>query len=56
MAADFLLMSAPVVSIRGKVVNGMTGQTANSATVAAFWTNYVEGGGIPALIATGSII
>jgi hypothetical protein len=53
MAADFLLISAPVVSIRGKVVNGMTGQTANSATVAAFWTNYVEGGGIPALIVVG---
>ena len=32
MAADFLLVSAPVVSIRGKVVNGMTGQTASSAT------------------------
>jgi hypothetical protein len=53
IAADFLLISAPVVSIRGKVVNGMTGQTANSATVAAFWTNYVEGGGIPGLIAVG---
>ena len=54
IAADFLLISAPVVSIHGKVVNGMTGQTANSATVAAFWTNYVEGGGIPALLARGS--
>jgi hypothetical protein len=53
IAADFLLISAPVVSIRGKVVNGMTGQTANGATVAAFWTNYVEGGGIPALIVVG---
>lgn len=53
MAADFLLISAPVVSIRGKVVNGMTGQTANNATVTAFWTNYVEGGGIPALLALG---
>jgi hypothetical protein len=53
MAADFLLMSAPVVFIRGKVVNGMTGQTASSTTVAAFWTNYVEGGSIPALNATG---
>ena len=53
MAADFLLISAPVVSIRGKVVNGITGRTANSATVAAFWTNYVEGGGIPALLAVG---
>jgi hypothetical protein len=53
MAADFLLISAPVVSIRGKVVNGMTGQTASGATVAAFWTNYLEGGSIPALLALG---
>jgi hypothetical protein len=54
MAADFLLMSAPVVSIHGRVINGMTGQATSSATVAAFWTNYVEGGGIPALLAQGS--
>jgi hypothetical protein len=53
MAADFLLVSAPVVSIRGKVVNGTTGQMASNTTVAAFWTNYVEGGGIPGLIAVG---
>lgn len=53
MAADFLLISTPVVSIHGQVVNGTTGRTANSATVAAFWTNYVEGGGIPALLALG---
>jgi hypothetical protein len=53
MAADFLLISAPVVSIHGKVVNGMTGQTASGATVAAFWTNYIEGGSIPALLALG---
>lgn len=53
MAADFLLISTPVVSIRGKVVNGITGQTVSSATVAAFWTSYLEGGGIPALLALG---
>ncbi|MCU1221892.1 MAG: hypothetical protein JWN42_3089 [Candidatus Angelobacter sp.] len=53
MAADFLLISAPVVSIRGKVVNGITARATNSATVAAFWTNYAEGGGIPALLALG---
>jgi len=53
MAADFLLISAPMVSIRGKVVNGITGQMASNTTVAAFWTNYVEGGGIPGLIAVG---
>ncbi|MCU1331541.1 MAG: hypothetical protein JWM08_533 [Candidatus Angelobacter sp.] len=53
MAADFLLISAAVVSIRGKVVNGITARATNSATVAAFWTNYAEGGGIPALLALG---
>ncbi|MGC2744786.1 MAG: hypothetical protein WA672_16545 [Candidatus Angelobacter sp.] len=53
MATDFLLVSAPVVSIRGKVINGMTGQAASSATVAAYWTNYVDGGGIPALLVLG---
>ena len=56
MAADFLLISAPVVSIRGKVTNGMTGQTANSASVAAFWTTYIEGDGIPGLVSAGWII
>ena len=53
IAADFLLISAPVVFIRGKVINGMTGQAASSATVAAYWTNCVDEGGIPALLATG---
>ena len=45
---NFLLISAPVVSIRGKVINGMTGRPARSASVAAFWTPYMEGDGIPA--------
>ncbi len=48
IAANFLLISAPVVSIRGKVVNGMTGGPAPSASVAAFWTPYMQGDGIPA--------
>ncbi len=47
-AANFLLISAPVVSIRGKVLNGMTGRPVVSASVAAFWTPYMEGDGIPA--------
>jgi hypothetical protein len=45
---NFLLISAPVVSIRGRVLNGMTGRPAPSASVAAFWTPYMEGDGIPA--------
>jgi hypothetical protein len=48
IAANFLLISAPVVSIRGTVINGMTGRPAPSASVAAFWTPYMEGAGIPA--------
>jgi hypothetical protein len=46
--ANFLLISAPVVSIRGRVLNGMTGRPAPSASVAAFWTPHMEGDGIPA--------
>jgi hypothetical protein len=52
MAANFLLISAPVVSIRGKVINGMTGQPPKGASVAAFWTTYMEGDGIPALVSS----
>jgi hypothetical protein len=48
IAANFLLISAPVVSIRGTVLNGMTGRPTPSASVAAFWTPYMEGDGIPA--------
>ena len=47
IAADFLLVSAPVVAIRGKITNGMTGQPPKSASVSAFWTTYMEGDGIP---------
>jgi protocatechuate 3,4-dioxygenase beta subunit len=45
---NFLLISAPVVSIRGTVINGMTGRAAPSASVAAFWTPYMAGDAIPA--------
>ena len=52
IAADFLLVSAPVVSIRGKITNGMTGQPPKSASVSAFWTPYMEGDGIPGMISS----
>ncbi len=48
VAANFLLISAPVVSIRGRVTNGMTGAPAEKAAVSAYWTPYMEGDGIPA--------
>lgn len=50
VAANFLLISAPVVSIRGRVTNGMTGQPPKGASVAAFWTPYMEGEGMPARV------
>jgi hypothetical protein len=48
MAANFLLVSAPVVSIRGKVINGLTGGPPKDASVSAFWTMYMDGEGLPA--------
>ena len=48
VAANFLLISAPVVSIRGRVSNGMTGEPAGNAAVSAYWTTYMEGDGLPA--------
>ena len=50
MAANFLLISAPVVSIRGRVTNGMTGRPAGTASVSAYWTAYMEGDGLPARV------
>jgi hypothetical protein len=50
MAANFLLISAPVVSIRGRVTNGMTGQPPKGASVSAFWTTYMEADGLPAQV------
>ncbi len=46
MEADFIFVSAPVVSIKGRVVNGMSGAPAARAIVAAYWTDYVEGEGL----------
>jgi hypothetical protein len=50
VASNFLLISAPVVSIRGKVVNGLTGGPPAGASVWAFWTAYMEGEGLPAQV------
>jgi hypothetical protein len=50
MAADFLMISAPVVSIRGRVVNGMTGRPPKGASVSAYWTTYMEENGLQALV------
>ena len=50
LAANFVFISTPVVSIKGRVTNGMTGAPAEKAVVAAFWTQYVEGEGIPARV------
>jgi hypothetical protein len=46
--ADFILMSTLVVSIRGRVTNGMTGDVASHPAISAFWSTYMEGDGIPA--------
>ena len=50
VAADFIMISAPVVSISGRVTNGMTGAPAGTAVVSAYWTPYMEAAGIPARI------
>jgi len=50
LAANFLMVSAPLVSIRGKVINGLTGGPPAGASVAAFWTTYVQGEGMPAQV------
>jgi hypothetical protein len=52
VAADFIMISAPVVSISGRVTNGMTGAPAGTAVVSAYWTPYMETEGIPARIST----
>jgi hypothetical protein len=52
VATNFLLISAPVVSIRGKVINGLTGGPPAGASVAAFWTAYMEGEGQPAQVSS----
>jgi protocatechuate 3,4-dioxygenase beta subunit len=48
--ANFIFISAPVVSISGRVINGMTGAPAGNASVSAFWSEYMQGDGIPARV------
>jgi hypothetical protein len=48
--ADFIMFSAPVVSISGRATNGMTGAPAGTAQVSAYWTPYIEAEGIPARV------
>jgi hypothetical protein len=51
-AANFLMFSAPVVSIRGRVINGLTGRPPAGASVSAFWTTYMEGDGLPGRVSS----
>jgi len=52
-AANFLFITAPVVSITGRITNGMTGGPApGTASVAAFWSEYMQGDGIPARVSS----
>jgi len=48
--ANFVFVSAPLVSITGRITNGITGAPAGSASVAAYWTEYMEGDGLPARV------
>lgn len=50
-SANFIFISAPVVSITGRVTNGITGAPASAASVSAFWSEYMLGDGIPARVA-----
>ncbi len=49
-SANFIFISAPVVSVTGRVTNGFTGAPAVTASVAAFWSEYMQGDGIPGRI------
>jgi hypothetical protein len=48
--ANFVFTSMPLVSITGRVTNGMTGGPAGSASVAAYWTEYMDSDGLPARV------
>ncbi|HEX4603889.1 MAG TPA: carboxypeptidase-like regulatory domain-containing protein, partial [Candidatus Angelobacter sp.] len=50
VAANFVLISTPVVSIRGRVTNGINGAPAGTASVSAYWTPYMESDGMPARV------
>ncbi len=43
--ADFVLSSMPSVSVKGVVLNGVTGERVNNASVAAYWTDIFGGAG-----------
>ncbi|HMC32365.1 MAG TPA: carboxypeptidase-like regulatory domain-containing protein, partial [Candidatus Angelobacter sp.] len=49
-SANFIFISAPVVAISGRVTNGMTGGPAGTASVSAYWTEYMQGEGLPARV------
>jgi len=49
-SANFIFITAPVVSITGRVTNGMTGAPAPTASVSAFWSEYMLGDGVPARV------
>lgn len=51
-AANFVMITAPVVSIQGRVTNGMTGAPAVKASISAYWTPYMEGDGLPARVSS----
>jgi hypothetical protein len=40
---DFVFLSAPSVSVEGKVVNGITGEPAKNPSVAAYWGDRITG-------------
>ena len=48
--ASFVFFTMPRVSIKGRVVNGLTGQPVAGAEVSAYWTEYLESAGVPAKI------
>ncbi len=43
--ADFVFFSTPSVSVKGVVLNGVTGERVNNAAVAAYWTDIFGGAG-----------
>lgn len=47
--ADFIFFSTPSVSIKGVVINGVTGERVKNASVTAYWTDFLgSAGGLPA--------
>lgn len=48
--ADFIMFTMPSVSIKGKVINGLTGEAAEGAEVVATWTEYITGEGVTATV------